>query len=375
VSTGTRVRRIAAHGLGAEPIAESPLGNEEFRDLLDASTRERIVGLLAAAIEEGALPATPSQVELVGDQHGSLMTRAVEIEAAALDAVALLEHAGIEARVLKGLATAHLDLPDPSWRTFVDADLLLSVNRFAEGARLLASAYRGRDLVERRRGFDERFAKDVTVYGPGVELDLHRTLALGAFGLAIDLEELWAGSEDFVLGGVRLVALDTPRRLLHACISAMLGDPRPRLGTLRDAAGLLARPDLDADEVVRLAAGWRCRAVLAAGVRSVAQTLAWPPAHALLDWSREYRPSAWERAMLRSYPAMGGSNALCILSGAAALAPLDAVAYVRAWVFPDRRYRAARVSTQRAGELRTGAREVTSLAAQLATRRRPAGDR
>lgn len=355
------VRRVAAHGLVERTIAERPLPDDRFEELLHACATERIVGLLAAAVEDGAIATTPSQHESLANQHGVRMARVLEIEAAALDAIERLATVGIPSRVLKGMATAHLDLPDPAWRTFVDADLLLPSDQFTQGVALLARTNRGRDLVERRPGFEARFAKDVTVFGPSVELDVHRTLALGAFGLSVDLGDLWAVSDRFVLAGTEVFALDPPRRLLHACIAGMLGDPIPRLATLRDAAALLHRPDLGVDDVVELAVRWRCGAVLAAGVRTVADTLGWPTTHPLLEWSRAYRPSLWERAMLRSYPAQGGSNAACILSGVAALPPRAAASYLRAWVLPDRRYRAARRSTHRPSELRAGARELVGL--------------
>ena len=80
-----------------------------------------------------------------------------------------------------------------------------------------------------------------------------------------------------------------------------------------------------------------------------------------MGWARAYRPTPWERLVLRTYPAMGGSNAACILSGAAALGPLDAATYLRAVIAPDRPYREARRATRRPGELRTGARELVRL--------------
>jgi hypothetical protein len=361
VTTDALVARVAAHGLDGRTVAGDGLPDDAFGDLLAACTRERIVGLLVAAVEDGALPVSEGQLAALAAQHGTLMVRAVQIEAAALDAIGRLADAGIEVRVLKGLATAHLDHPEPSWRTFVDADLLLPPACFAEGVALLAGAYRGRDLVERRPGFEARFGKDVTVYGPGVELDLHRTLALGAFGLAIDLDDLWSATERFELGGRQVTALDPVRRLLHACLGAVLGDPQPRVSTLRDVLSLLARPGFDADEVEAAAARWRCRAPVAAAIRTAVDTIGVTPATPLVAWARGCRPARWERMVLRTYPAMGGSNAACILSGAAALGPVDAAAYLRAVVAPGRAYREARRSSHRPGELRTGAREIARL--------------
>jgi hypothetical protein len=66
-----------------------------------------------------------------------------------------------------------------------------------------------RTLAEPRPGFDRRFDKGMTLIPPaGFELDLHRTLVLGPWGVLVDLEHLWDEGQEFRVGGypVRAVA-------------------------------------------------------------------------------------------------------------------------------------------------------------------------
>ena len=55
-----------------------------------------------------------------------------------------------------------------------------------------------RRYPEPRIGFDARFAKSVTMWSAaGHEIDLHRTLVLGPFGLRVQLDDLWSNRDTF----------------------------------------------------------------------------------------------------------------------------------------------------------------------------------
>jgi hypothetical protein len=217
-----------------------------------------------------------------------------------------------------------------------------------------------RDLPERRSHFDERFTKEATMKGPRArELDVHRTLTAGAFGLALDLDDLWSHSSNLQLGGVTLTALDPDRRLLNACYAAVLGDPEPRLVQLRDIGLLLTGSQVDQREVRSVARRWHGEAVLAAGIRAAAEALDagdWP----LVDWARSYQPDGWSRRALNAYRSRGGTNTRVLLSGAAAPMPLALrVAYLRGLIQPSKEYRRARNTAGRPAERLTGLRELT----------------
>lgn len=355
------MRAVAAHGLPGTTLAlpPGPLDGPAWAGLLRDAEHHRLVGLLAAAVAAAAPAVTPAQREQTAETHAVVMARVLDIEAAALGAVAVLDGAGVGVRVLKGLATAHLDMPDPAQREFGDVDLLVEPGSFRRAVDVLAAHGLARDLPERRAGFDERFGKEATLYAHrGVEVDLHRTLALGAFGLAMPAARLWPRSERFEVGGRELHALAPEARLLHACYSALLGDAVPRLRALRDVAQLAGRSDLDAGEVVSLAAAGRGTAVVAGGVKLAGETLGAGPGWDLWDWACSTTASRWERAALRAYESHGGTNTATLLSGWLALPPRAGLSYLRGLAFPDRAYVLARRQAGRPGEWASGWREL-----------------
>lgn len=340
-------------------LPKRPLASREWVDLQAAVTNHRIWGLLGAATASGDLPTSDAQAAQVEVQHRLAMTSVLELEAMAVTTTKRLRQQEIPVRLLKGLAVAHLDEPDVALRCFNDVDLLVPPEQLTRAVATLQSEGYVRDLPERRPGFDRRFAKEATMTGPrGREVDVHRTLALGAFGLAIDLDELWAESDTIVLAGIPHATLDADRRLLHACYGAVLGDPVPRLVLLRDVGLLLTGGRVDTREVRDLAGSWRGEAVLATGICLAAEALGaegWP----LLAWARDLRPSAWSGRALRAYRSQGGTNTRVLLSGAMApMGLLARTAYVRALFMPSRAYVRARRQTGRPAELRSGLREL-----------------
>lgn len=347
---------------------DRPLEPDTWASLQDQVARHRLWGLLGAVVAAGALPATEEQQQQAEARHRLAMQTVLELEALAVTAVEALDREGLDSRLLKGLATAHLDELDPSLRCFSDVDILVHRHDLPEAIELFRHAAYERDLPERRPGFDRRFAKEATLTGPrGREIDLHTTLAVGAFGFAVDLESLWASTDSVALAGSPLAVLDANRRLLHACYGAVLGDPVPRLVLLRDIALILTGDRADVDAVVDLARFWRGESVLAVGITLAAQAFrasAWP----LVEWANSLQPSPWERRALGAYRSQGGSNSRVLLSGA--MSPMsirDRGAYLRALLLPGRGYVLARRRAGRPSEARTALRELG--------RRRPSSGR
>jgi hypothetical protein len=313
-----------------------------------------LVGLLAAAYEDGAVRLTDEQAEDVADYQLTAAMTAVEVEAALIEMLALIERHGIPVRVLKGVASAHLDYPDSAWRTFNDVDLLVRGTDLDRLVRVLMTAGHPRELPERRPGFDRRFGKDITVYGPNlVQLDLHRTFAVGAFGFRQRLDDLWADSTSFVLGGRTVHALVPEDRFLHACFAATVVDESPRVALLRDMAQLLSRPELDADVVVHRATAWRCEPVVNAAVDIAGRVLGALPPSTIVTWARTRPTRRHERALLAAYPGFGGSHPLAVLSGFVGVGGLEAkLTYARDLLAPDAAYRRARARAGRRPEWR-----------------------
>jgi hypothetical protein len=336
-----------------------PLPEDEWAILLEIVARARLWGLLGVAVATGDLPATDAQAAQAEARHQLAMHDALELEAVAVGVSRALAERGVSTRLLKGLAVAHLDERDAAFRCFADVDILVRRTDLPRSILLLGELGFDRSLPERHRGFDARFAKDATLWNePGHEVDVHASLALGAFGLSIDQDDLWAASETVVLAGTPFEALDRSRRALHAAYTVVLGDPTPRLVSMRDLALLLTDPRADLSEIRRIASRWRAEVVLAAAVKRTAATLA-ADRLPLSEWAGEHEPSGWERRALAAYRSQGGSNSAVLLSGALAPMPLrDRAAYLWAFARPSRAYVAARRSERRPAELRTGLREL-----------------
>ena len=100
-----------------------------------------------------------------------------------------MTEAGLPTVVLKGAAVADTFYPDRSWRSFGDLDLLISAADWRRACEVLVRLGFRRIIPEPRPGFDERFGKGASFEDARkLQVDLHRTLAMGPFGLWIDPE-------------------------------------------------------------------------------------------------------------------------------------------------------------------------------------------
>jgi hypothetical protein len=310
VTTVTHTRRpllaaIATYGLlgSTHELPETPLDDAEFDVLLAASTSQRLTGALTSSIASGRLPATEAQAERASDAHFDALCHCLELESVLLHVVGELTAAGIDNRVLKGSAAAHLDYPDPAQRTFVDVDILVRSEDIDRATRLMVGAGYSRSVAEIRPGFDRRFGKGCTLTSSsGYELDLHRTFVTGPFGLTVRLDDLWSNATPWVLaGGHQLLALGREQRLIHACYHAVLGDREPRIVPQRDIAALVLCDDLDEIRVRELAHAWRAEYVVAKAITLAWETLALADETALTAWARRYQPDARSEHAFATY--------------------------------------------------------------------------
>lgn len=328
----------AGRGLAADPLAE-----QEWDAVLAGARTHRLTGLLNAAVTDGALPATPSQAQQARDTHRSLTMRVMSLERELVAVVDLLAGEGIESRVLKGSAVAHLDYSDPALRSFIDLDVLVRARDIDRVVAVLAAAGFARTLAEPRPGFDRRFDKGMTLIPPaGFELDLHRTFVLGPWGRAVDLDGLWDAGQEFRVGEHPMRALSQSNRFMHACYHAALGDWPLRLGSLRDVAEMLRRVDRDGAPVRRLAADWGAEAVVAAAVADSRRLLGTAPGGELSDWAQRYVPSRREESWLALHTHPDKTFSAQAIATLRVLPWRDKVAYLRALVLPDARYTAGR---------------------------------
>lgn len=335
---------IAAHGLPTRHQFGDELHvGDEVAALLAMCEHHRLLGILAAAVRDDALSFDDAQVDRLELTYRAWLTHGLRVERLLLDAVDVLDRAGIPSRVLKGVALAHTVYDDPSERVFGDVDLLVPGDHLTRASEVLAAALDGtRPQPELRPGFDDRFGKEVMLRVGSLELDLHRTFVEGAYGLTVKLDDLFAPPYRFPLGVTELEALPMPQRLLHACYAAAFGDWPPRLMSLRDVAQLIHREQPNLVDVLMMAREWQCEPIVARAVNLAWDELALTREFPIVEWARRFEPTRHQRRMLvwHEGPARaftGQVAAVLVLRSAR-----DRLAYLRAIMFPQPSYLAAR---------------------------------
>lgn len=308
-TTSVAIAAVAAAGLPAASPPEPVVVHAVAWPALHAEVRRwNIPGLLAVAVRTGTVVLPEEAWADAERDHLEALTRCLAVEARLLRIVGALDAAGIEHRVLKGTALAHLDYRDPAERCFADADVLVPDHRYAEAQAVLEQLRLSRERPPVRRWWDQRFAKGATFRdAAGFEADLHRTLASGRFGFALPSGDLFADEEAFRLGGRELLALPATLRLVHAGYHAVLGMPSGLRG-LRDVAQLLLVTGADWEAAVRVAERWGSDAVLAEAFRRTWRQLALEPGHPALEWASSHLPPV-EQVAAMAAAASGGLRA------------------------------------------------------------------
>lgn len=334
-------RSIAAHGL---PLAGAHFPPESLDDLrwaalLAGAQANRMSGILVQAIVDGALRATDDQRGEAIEAYIESVGTVLRLERTLLWTIEHLDRAGIDYRILKGAAVAHLVYPDPGWRAYGDLDVLVPSDLFDRAVAVLVAAGGHRHEPQVRPGFDRRFGKGTAIVTEEKhEIDLHRTFAAGLFGLNIKTDDLFATSSAFTVGGETIRALGPEERFLHACYSAAIGDPSPRLMTLRDIAQMLLLGEIDAQRVRTLCDDWRGRAVVDRAIRSTQSTFGLDELPPEWRWTIEHRCTSAEVRALRSYTSerSGGSQALGALGAIRGVRAK--LAFLRAMALPQRSF-------------------------------------
>jgi hypothetical protein len=348
-STDAWLPHLATRATGvalAPPVQPVALNDDEWARLHGQVTTGRITWTLLDAVLTGDLPASDEQAEQAALSHRTAMGVAVRLEQDLRRTSGILRRAGIETRVLKGPAVAHLDYQDPSQRDFGDIDLLVHSADMTATVAALEEAGFERVLPAVRPHLDRIFNKSVTVHSPGGwELDLHRALFPGAFALVLSEPALWDAPEPFVVGDDAFLAMPRPMRILQTAGHLVLGSTTPRLSTVRDLVVQLDRLD-DPTPLEQAARDTSLTAVLQAAIEHLdGQQLMVPGDWG--DWAATVEPGERGRRLLAEHVgAHGNFNAQA--RSALRLLPLhQRLSVLAALALPHREHLAARGLTRR----------------------------
>ncbi|MFQ5558343.1 MAG: nucleotidyltransferase family protein [Acidimicrobiales bacterium] len=304
-------------------------------DLLSRCRIERLTGVLAAAVAAGDVEIDTEERRALARAHVEVMNEALLLDDMLLEAVEVLDAVGVDHRVLKGTALAHLVHLEPSRREYGDIDLLVRAELLDVAVTALVAAGAERKLPALSSDFDRRFAKSVTLgWRHGTELDLHRTIAPGPFGLLVDPTDLWDRPSVLPIAGRRLLTLPLELHLVHGAYHVALGGGAPRLGNLRDVRLLMVEPGVDLDQVRDWAARWRGESPLAAGVAAAAAVGG--DAGPLADWVSGHVPGRREERLLAAYGPAAGRFGRQARASLRVLGWRDRSAYARALLVPRR---------------------------------------
>jgi hypothetical protein len=335
-------RRVASFGLPTSARGPLELDDERWASVAGALERWSLTGLALAAAEDGWLRISDDARADLVDRHRGQMMQALALERMLLRVGEAFQRGGIPFVVLKGPALAHSLYPDPSWRPFGDLDLLVRTPDWRAACSVLADLRFRRELPEPAPGFDERFGKAATHTGDGgLQLDLHRTLVVGPFGVWIRPDDLFDEVWEFRLGGRTFLRLSDTALLLHAAVHASLGWVEPLPIPIRDVAQAALTGEVAREALGRLARRWHLSAVwedaAAAAERQLGVALR--PAFGAAGVPA---PSRRERRVLASYHSSRAVGGVPLAMVRAVPGVRNKAAYVRSLVVPNRAFMAAR---------------------------------
>lgn len=339
------VRRIAAFGLPNGDLPSPPIAVEQavWRQVLIQLKTHHITGFAVAGAEAGWLDLSAEQNDSLLGAHREAMLAPLSVERGLLEVASEFDARDVEFVVLKGPSLAHTVYPDPSWRYFGDLDLLVRGSDWEKASAVLEALGYRRSLPEPRKGFDRRFGKAAEFRRQGgPEIDLHRTLVVGPFGLWIDPDSLFEGTTELQLWGGTFKRLDDTLLQLHACVHASLGWRIPLRVPVRDVAQVAHCARVDWEALTERAARWRLRAVVRHAQETASEMLGVGfPAEAQVALAEA--PSRKEVLALQAYVTgrrdQGGTatSTLMAIPGIRAKA-----AFVAAMLFPRREFLSAR---------------------------------
>jgi hypothetical protein len=282
------------------------LPDGRWKQLVESTRKHGLEGLLVAAVVDGAVPVDAGQRREVAELEVELTGRRMGHEVRSLTPLGVLDAAGIDVCLLKGPALAALDYADVQHRPTGDLDLLVRADQIDRAVEVLVAAGGTWTDPEPTDGYVRLAGKGATVMMPGgLEVDLHRILVWGPFGVRVPDQELWAGRRSFTFAGSQRDGLGREAALLHVAAHLLvLGAVRAR--EVRDVGQIICSPELDSEQLLVLARRWGQEAVLATAVRMAdRELLLGARSHALSAWAAGYPVAARDRLWLRTEQPVG----------------------------------------------------------------------
>ena len=246
----TWVRRVLSHDTASSSDEDTP-DRTAWEFIRCALTDDRLTGLALCEIALG-LPATESQFAEVTKIHTVHTAFDLLAESVLGDIQQLLAGTGIEWRLLKGLASAHLWYSSPDLRHTADVDLLVHDSDFYRSIELLNSV--GPLAVVHRGPASAQASNQMTFVHPsGVEIDLHRWVTGFLPAYRIDERHSWEQPQTVQLAWGSASAMSADMMALHVLLH--LTCHSVRLSSVADLLQALCRDDVDWERVVALSSG------------------------------------------------------------------------------------------------------------------------
>lgn len=161
--------------------------------------------------------------------------------------LSLLERAGIEVMLLKGLALASLYYDDPGLRPMGDMDFLVRPEQAEAAGRVLADAgWHSPDLALLARPAFRNTNHAIFCDKPGnpMQMDLHWHIAHEGCWDGADAD-LWQHAQDFSLHGHPARSLSDTDQLFHTCIHGARQNAVAPIRWVADALTILRRGRID----------------------------------------------------------------------------------------------------------------------------------
>lgn len=339
-------RQVAAFGLRGTRDPDRVTPGTSWSGVRARVREDRITGLAVESVAAGWLELSDEQVDQLLELHRKAMVWGLRVEGKLLALADAFDGEGIRFAVLKGASVAHTAYPEPCLRSFADLDLLVRPADYDKACALLGSLGHVRRRPEPRPGWEARFGKASVHKRPDdkIEIDLHRTLVLGPFGLWIQPEALLERATRFTLGGRSIPRLDDTGMLLNVAMHASLGWRPPRLVPLRDVVQVANAMEVDWAALAAWAGEWRLSVVLRHAFATATKVLGADPVAGFEAFTRA-RPRRGDLRALQAYVGEDRGRGGTAISTLRAIPGLrHKAAYAGALAFPQRDFLQVRYS-------------------------------